>query len=121
MWCYVKAVLLSMVYASVGGMMIGMALWVVVGIATMTGLMEALPPWAAVPAGVAGALVYIAFLLGFDIIRRLVLDRGVWERVVQSATLTGFEALEGALAAGGEVPSGVGEGLLDALDMGGGF
>jgi hypothetical protein len=70
--------------------------------------------------GVVGGIFYIAFLLGFGIIRRIFLDRGIWVAVVSSVTLTHLEALDRVVAAGGEVPSGVGEGLLDALDFGGG-
>jgi hypothetical protein len=67
-----------------------------------------------------GGILYIAFLLGFGIIRRIFLDRGIWAAVVNSVTLTNLEALDLVVATGGEVPSGVGEGLLDALDFGGG-
>jgi len=76
---------------------------------------------AAVIGGVLGALIYFAFLLGFDIIRRIYLDRGVWAAAVASVTLINLDQLDEVVAAGGELPSGVGEGLLDALDMGGGF
>jgi hypothetical protein len=74
----------------------------------------------AILGGVAGGILYIAFLLGFGIIRRIVLDRGIWAAAVNSVMLTNLDALDRVVAAGGEVPSGVGEGLLDALDFGGG-
>jgi hypothetical protein len=35
-------------------------------------------------------------------------------------TLSNLHVLDQVVAAGGEAPSGVGEGLLDALDFGGG-
>jgi uncharacterized membrane protein YjgN (DUF898 family) len=120
-WCYVKTVLISMAYSAVGGIAVGIVVGIFVGLFVAFGTGGELSPAAAIPASIAGAFVYIAFLLGFDIIRRLFLDRGVWEVAVQSATLANLETVDLAVAAAGEVPSGVGEGLLDALDMGGGF
>ena len=127
LWCYVKTLLIWLAYSMVGGIVVALFLGILVGIyMSATGFqpdLEMTPP--SLPVTIAGsvvvALLYIAFLLGFDIIRRLFLDRGIWAAAAASVTLINLHALDEALAAGGEVPGGVGEGLLDALDMSGGF
>lgn len=121
-WCYAKTLLISFAYSAVGGIAIGLVIGIFAGLFVAFGVATGeLPPAAAIPAAIAGAFAYIAFLLGFDIIRRLYLDRGVWEVAVQSVTLTNLEAVDLAVATAGEVSDSVGEGLLDALDMSGGF
>jgi hypothetical protein len=80
-----------------------------------------MPPLLAAVGGIAAAVIYLAFLLGFDIIRRLYLDRGIWALSIDSVMLANLEAVDAAIAAGGEVPGGLGEGLLESLDVGGGF
>lgn len=67
------------------------------------------------------ALFYLVLLLGIDIIRRLFLDRGIWALAVGSVTLANVESIETVAGSGAAASSGVGEGLLDALDFGGGF
>ena len=69
--------------------------------------------------GFFGVIAYIAFLLGLDIIRRLFLDRGVWVAAVQSVIVHDLAALEAVKGAGAQQSGSLGEGLLDALDMGG--
>lgn len=123
--CYLKTLLFWMLYSGGGGVMIGLVFTIVLGIVRLVvGPVESVPAAVGVPGAVLGGLVggilYIAFLLGFGIIRRIFLDRGIWAAVVNSVTLTNLEALDLVVATGGEVPSGVGEGLLDALDFGGG-
>jgi uncharacterized membrane protein YjgN (DUF898 family) len=127
-WCYAKTILIALAYAGVGGIVISVFFAILMGLAFSLGLFEGMtmsagtpPPVHYMVAGtVVGGLVYLAFALGFDIIRRLFLDRGIWAVSADSVTLTNREALDSAIAAGGEVPGGVGEGLLDALDFGGG-
>ena len=130
--CYLKTVGFWMVYSIVGGLMIGLAIGIVVGIfaaifGTVTFFDEtgALPQmgggfFAMIGAGLLSGLAYIAFLLGFGSIARLFLDRGLWAAATDSVTLTHLEALDHVGAGAGAMPGGVGEGLLDALDMGGG-
>jgi uncharacterized membrane protein YjgN (DUF898 family) len=125
---YFKTILFSFLYSTVGGMMIAVAAGVVVGIVTLaTGMSPEGGSEGAAPSmpmlvggAVLGGVVYIAFLLGFDLIKRLVFDRGLWAAAVSSVTLSNLYVLDQVVAAGGETPSGIGEGLLDALDFGGG-
>jgi uncharacterized membrane protein YjgN (DUF898 family) len=126
---YFMTILFSVIYSTVGGMMIGMAFGVVAGlymfasgITPGSGAEAAAPSMPALIIGaVLGGLLYITFLLGFDLVRRLIYDRGLWAAAVNSVRLSNLEALDQVVAAGGgEAPSGIGEGLLDALDFGGG-
>jgi uncharacterized membrane protein YjgN (DUF898 family) len=125
---YFMTILFSMIYSTVGGMMIGMVFGIVAGlymfasgITPTTGAEVAPPGMPTIIIGaVLGGLVYVAFLLGFDLVRRLVFDRGLWAAAVNSVSLSNVSALDHVVATGGEAPSGVGEGLLDALDFGGG-
>jgi len=69
---------------------------------------------------VATALLYLVVLLGFGVIQRYFMIRGLWAVIASSITVLNFDAVERVAAAG--QPSGsVGEGLADALDFGAGF
>ncbi len=67
-----------------------------------------------------GALValYVAVVLGYSTIYQATFKLGVWRCVAESLDLSGLAALE-RVAAAGEPSSPVGEGLADALNMGG--
>jgi uncharacterized membrane protein YjgN (DUF898 family) len=125
---FFKTVFLSVLYAVVGGFVVA----IIVGVASLAimtsfgGSFENATPAPTPSIGltilgaVAGGLVYLAFLLGFDLIRRLYFDRGLWVTAVTSVTVSNLHVVDEVVAAGGDAPSGVGEGLLDALDFGGG-
>lgn len=128
--CYAMTLLIWTAYSIGGGIVIALLLAMLAGLGLVVvgaggWSFETIPEAASIPMAVTGgvmaAVIYIAFLLGFDIIRRLFLDRGIWAAAAASVTLTHLEALDDVVATGGEVTDGVGEGLLDALDLGGGF
>ena len=121
-WCYLKTFLMSALYSTFGGMAAFMIIALFFGIGFMAlGEIdfEALPLFWQVIGGVVIALVYLVFLMGFDVIRRLFLDRGIWAASVDSVALTNAHALDDVVADDADVTGGLGEGLLDALDMGG--
>lgn len=122
-WCYFKAFLISLAYSTVGGIIVLVLLGILVGIA-MTALgitdFETMPLSLQVAGAVVVGLLYLVFLMGFGVIRRLIVDRGVWAVAIDSVSLENASALDDVVAAGGPVTGGVGEGLLDALDFGGG-
>ncbi len=73
------------------------------------------------PILVVGAVVfYLLLLLGLGLIKKLFFDRGIWAAAARSVSVGNIAALDQVVAAGGQA-SGFGEGMLDALDMGGGF
>lgn len=122
-----KTILFAIIYSSVGGIVLAIVIGLIGGAVflSMGGSFEgetaAAPSMPVVVVGaLIGGLFYLAFLLGFDLIRRLFFDRGLWAAAVNSVTVSNLTALDQVVAAGGEAPGGVGEGLLDALDFGGG-
>jgi uncharacterized membrane protein YjgN (DUF898 family) len=70
--------------------------------------------------GIAGAAAYLLVLLGFGVLQRHFMGRGLWEVTVNTTAVHGLPALEAAEAAGAPAGS-LGEGLADALDVGAGF
>jgi uncharacterized membrane protein YjgN (DUF898 family) len=122
-WCYVKTAFVFAAYLAVLGA-IAMAL---VSVATwiMQGNYPALNVQTSVGFRVTAiavvVLFYLLLLLGFDAIRKLILDRGVWAAAAGSVMLHNYDAVESVAGTGASVSSGVGEGILDALDLGGGF
>jgi uncharacterized membrane protein YjgN (DUF898 family) len=63
------------------------------------------------------ALAYLALLLGFGVIQRYFLGRGLWAAAVGSVSVANLSAADRVTAAGAP-SSAVGEGLADALDVG---
>ena len=123
-WCYAKTVLAWLAYGIAAAVLLGLVAAVAGGLfAGLQGLdvsrLEALSLPAAVLGGIVGVVVYVAFLLGLDIIRRLFLDRGIWAVAAHSVTLRNIEAVDSVAGTDAREAGSVGEGLLDALDMGG--
>lgn len=63
------------------------------------------------------ALAYLGLLIGFGIVTRYFLGRGLWAAAVASVTLANLSSADGVIAMGAPASS-VGEGLADALDVG---
>jgi hypothetical protein len=61
---------------------------------------------------------YVTMVLGASTIYQVVVTFAMWRLGVQSAELTGAEALDGVRASGAPA-SALGEGLVDALGVGG--
>jgi len=69
-------------------------------------------------AAVLGIGFYVIFVLGFSVIYRATVQLSVWRWSVQSLDLQGLAVLDSVKAEGGP-SSAVGEGLADALNVGG--
>jgi uncharacterized membrane protein YjgN (DUF898 family) len=67
---------------------------------------------------VVAAIVYLGLIIGFGILQRYFMGRGLWAILAASLSVTNLSALDQVVAAGNPV-SGVGEGLADAFDLGG--
>jgi uncharacterized membrane protein YjgN (DUF898 family) len=70
------------------------------------------------PAIFAMMFVVLATLLGLGLLKRYFIDRGLWAVVVGSVAVLNLSALEEVVAMG-EASGSLGEGLADALDIGG--
>jgi hypothetical protein len=67
---------------------------------------------------VLGLGAYVAIALGYSTIYQATVKLGLWRCVIESLDLSNLPALE-QVAAAGEAASPVGEGLADALNVGG--
>ena len=65
-----------------------------------------------------GLGAYVAIALGYSTIYQATVKLGLWRCVIESLDLTNVSALE-QVAAAGEPASPIGEGLADALSVGG--
>jgi hypothetical protein len=72
------------------------------------------------PAVLLLALVFLVIVLGLGVLKRLFLDRGLWQAIVNSTTVFKLATLDSVAASGAPAGS-LGEGLADALDVSGGF
>lgn len=112
--CYAAALGISTLIGSAGSVLFGTAAVVMknqfegLGTGTEPGQLAAIA---------VTAVIYLLVLVGFGIIKRVFVDRGVWAAVVQSTTVVGVSALDHVKAAGAAAGS-LGEGLADALDVG---
>jgi uncharacterized membrane protein YjgN (DUF898 family) len=69
-------------------------------------------------ATVALLVAYVAFALGYSTIYQATVRLGIWRCVVESLDMTNLAALD-RVSAAGEASSPIGEGLADALNVGG--
>jgi uncharacterized membrane protein YjgN (DUF898 family) len=67
---------------------------------------------------VVAVLAYLAVIIGFGILQRYFMGRGLWAILAGSLSVTNLSTLDRVVAAGNPV-SGLGEGLADAFDLGG--
>jgi uncharacterized membrane protein YjgN (DUF898 family) len=112
--CYAAAIGISGLIGSAGSVLFGTAAVVMkdqfegLGTGTAPGQLAAIA---------VTAVIYLLVLVGFGIVKRVFVDRGVWVAVVQSTVVVGVSALDHVKAAGTAAGS-LGEGLADALDVG---
>jgi uncharacterized membrane protein YjgN (DUF898 family) len=69
-------------------------------------------------AAIGGIGFYVVFMVGFSVIYRATVQLSTWRLCMQSTELTDLEVLDAVQAEGGP-SSAVGEGLADALNVGG--
>jgi uncharacterized membrane protein YjgN (DUF898 family) len=111
---YLRFLLYSFAFGIVAAIMIGMAVGSFSAIFKAVGsshLAEYL--------GIGLALVgYVVFMLGYSVIHQVIVRLAIWRLTLESLDLKGFAALDWVKAAGAP-SSAIGEGLADALDVGG--
>ena len=114
-WAYGKAMLITGIATNIG---------FIIFLVTMDMMGFSLEDWnqgIMPPIPVIAVIVgfYIFALIGTAVIIQQFITRGLWQLASESLTVFNLEALDGAAARGGAA-SGLGEGLADALDFGGG-
>jgi uncharacterized membrane protein YjgN (DUF898 family) len=115
---YLRFLLYSFVFGLIAAIMIGMAAGAFVPI--FTAISKGAGKSEFVEYVSVGLLLvsYVVFMLGYSVIHQVVVKLAVWRLTMESLDLTGFAALDWVKAAG-TPSSAVGEGLADALDVGG--
>jgi hypothetical protein len=68
--------------------------------------------------GVISICIYVVFAMGSSVIQQVIVAAGMWRLGVETAALSGAEALDDVRATG-TASSALGEGLADALGVGG--
>jgi len=111
---YLRLMLYLFLLSLLAGIMGGMTVFTVLGIvglahnAVLTQLAT----------GVISVLLYVVVMLGSSTVYQVIVAAGLWRLGAQTAELTGEAALDGVRATG-TASSALGEGLADALGVGG--
>ena len=111
---YLRLLLYLFLLSLLAGIMGGMLAFAVVGIVS---LMHNATVIQVVGAAI-GLLLYVVVMIGSSTIYQVIVAAGLWRLGAQTAALTGEAALDGVRATG-SASSALGEGLADALGVGG--
>lgn len=110
---YARFVGITMLWSLGAGTVLGM----VIGLAS-----SVISPWnkdaGDIAAIILGLIGYMVVMLGYSAIYQVIVKLAIWRLVVQSLQLAGTAALD-RVAAEGQPSSAFGEGLADALNVGG--
>ena len=111
---YLRFLLYSFVFGLIGAILAGMAIGSFTAIFQAIGKSQ-LTEFIGVGLGLVG---YVVFMLGYSTIYQATVKLAIWRLGMESLDLEGFAALDWVKAVG-EPSSAVGEGLADALNVGG--
>jgi uncharacterized membrane protein YjgN (DUF898 family) len=111
---YLRLMLYLFLLSLLAGIMGGMTVFTVVGIASLAHSVIL----SQVAAGVISILLYVVVMLGSSTIYQVIVAAGLWRLGAETAQLSSEAALDGVRATG-TASSALGEGLADALGVGG--
>jgi len=111
---YLRLLLYLFLLSLLAGIMGGMLAGVVVGVVS---LMHN-PTVIQVVGAAIGLVLYVVVMIGSSTVYQVIVAAGLWRLGAQTAALTGEAALDGVRATG-SASSALGEGLADALGVGG--
>jgi len=111
---YLRLMLYLFLLSLLAGIMGGMTIFTVVGIVSLAHNVIV----SQVAAGVISILMYVAVMLGSSTVYQVIVAAGLWRLGAETAQLTSEAALDGVRATG-TASSALGEGLADALGVGG--
>jgi uncharacterized membrane protein YjgN (DUF898 family) len=110
---YARFVAYAAAFTAVAGCLLGIAAF------ALAGLTARLDPMSGeILSTVLGVAAYVAIALGYSTIYQATVKLGLWRCVVESSDISNPQLLE-QVSAAGEPSSPVGEGLADALNVGG--
>jgi uncharacterized membrane protein YjgN (DUF898 family) len=110
---YARFVAYAAAFTVVAGGVVGIG---ALGLAKMTVGLDAMN--GEIITTVSGLAAYVAIALGYSTIYQATIKLGLWRCIVESLDVSNLEVLE-RVSAAGEAASPVGEGLADALNVGG--
>lgn len=113
-WIYLKAALIVFGFFLAGGIVAGLLM------AVFGGALSGPATGGTVALFGVIALLYLALILGFGVLKRFYVDRAVWSEIANTTTASGVGVLDTVAAAGDRAGS-LGEGFADALDVSGGL
>lgn len=111
---YLRFVGYAMVFSLVAGTAAGFAFGFFAGLFALIGGDQI----AEIGAAAGGLLAYVVIMLGYSTIYQVIAKQRLWRLSFETADLSGLQALDNVRAAGA-ASSAFGEGLADALDVGG--
>ena len=111
---YLRLMLYLFLLSLLAGIMGGMTVLTVVGIVSLAHNVIV----SQVAAGVISILMYVVVMLGSSTVYQVIVAAGLWRLGAETAQLTSEAALDGVRATG-TASSALGEGLADALGVGG--
>ena len=117
---YLRFLGYSFVFVLVASVMLGLLFAVAAGVGALLARMTGIPAneIGGVLAGIVGVAGYVAMALGYSAIYQAVVRLGLWQAIWESLDLSNISELD-RVSAEGIPSSAVGEGLADALNMGG--
>ena len=110
---YARFLLYALLFTLVAGAIIVPGAFV---LARLTGELDSMPK--EIITTVAGLIAYVAIALGYSTVYQATVKLGLWRSVVETLDISNLAVLEQVTAAG-QPASPVGEGLADALSVGG--
>jgi hypothetical protein len=111
---YLRFVGYGFVFSLVAGMAVGLVSMFFVGLFKVLGNDQLVE----IGGVVVGLLGYVIIMLGYSTIYQVTMKFRLWRLSFETAELSGLQALDNVKAAGA-ASSAFGEGLADALDVGG--
>jgi uncharacterized membrane protein YjgN (DUF898 family) len=118
--CYLRYVGWSIVFSTIGSIAVMVLIGAIASLLWATGLLQS--QWLAEAGEIILVIVpvalYVIFALGYAVIYQVKVRLGIWRAVANSAGLSNPATLE-SISSIGAPASAVGEGLADALNVGG--
>jgi len=118
--CYLRYIGWSIVFSTIGTFAVLILIAAIASLLWGTGLLQ--NQWLADASemlmAISGVALYVVFALGYAVIYQVKVRLGIWRAVANSAGLSNPTTLE-SISSVGAPASAVGEGLADALNVGG--
>src|SRR5262245_18199764 len=116
--CYLRYIGWSIVFSTIGSIAAMMLIGAIASLLWATGLLQWLADTGEIILVIVPLALYVMFALGYAVIYQVKVRLGLWRALANSAGLSYSATLE-SISSVGAPASAVGEGLADALNVGG--